>query len=216
MYGRDFASRGKRIEASIRALRRAWTGETFEFEGRLVRVTPTPLTPGGPGLLMGGRSAVVARRAGLMGLGMIAQGLSDGIEKVYQAACQEAGHPPGLFVNPSPGSITAGFVSRDPDRAWSQIGPYLLHDARMYARWLGESHARRVGQWADTVADLRAAEGIYRIFTPEQAISHIRENGVWVTHPLCGGLPPELAWPSLELLASDKPRRGTQRPPAQP
>lgn len=203
MYGRHFSDRGNRIEACIDALRKAWTGEPFEFEGRRIRVTPMPLTPSGPPLLMGGRSQIVAKRAARLGLGMIAQGLSDGLEEVYRSACEEAGHAPGLFVNPVPGSITAGFVSHDPDRSWSQIGPYLLHDAQMYARWLGEKHARRIGQWAETVEALRAADGIYRIFTPDQALAHIRETGFWVTHPLCGGLPPDLAWPSLELLTKE-------------
>ena len=201
--GRDFKTRGKRIETCIEVLQRAWTGEPFEFEGRAVQVTPRPLSPGGPVLFMGGQSPRVARRAGRLGLGMIAQGLQDGLEEVYLSACQEAGHPPGLFVNPTPGTITAGFISHDPDRTWSEIGPHLLHDARAYARWMGEKNARRVGQWANSVEELREANGIYRVLTPEQAIEHIRTAGVWVTHPLCGGIPPELAWPSLELLANE-------------
>ena len=40
MFGRDFAARGRRLEACLEALRRAWTGEAFDFEGRPVRVTP--------------------------------------------------------------------------------------------------------------------------------------------------------------------------------
>ena len=54
-----------------------------------------------------------------------------------------------------------------------------------------------------SVEELREANGIYRVLTPDQAIEHIRTAGVWVTHPLCGGIPPELAWPSLELLANE-------------
>ena len=202
-YGQDFAARGQRIETCIEVLKTAWTGKPFEFEGRSAQVTPQPLTPGGPTLLMGGHSPRVARRAARLGLGMIAQGLQDGLDEVYYAACQEAGQPPGLFVNPIPGTITAGFIHPDPDQGWAEIGPHLLHDARAYAAWLGEKNARRRGQWAQTVDELREANGIYRILTPEQAIDHIRAAGVWVTHPLCGGLPPELAWPSLELLVNE-------------
>ncbi|MEE3329034.1 MAG: LLM class flavin-dependent oxidoreductase [Myxococcota bacterium] len=202
-YGQDFKARGQRIETCIEVLHQAWSGESFEFEGRPVRVTPRPLSPGGPALFMGGRSPRVARRAGRLGLGMIAQGLQDGLDEIYYAACEEAGQTPGLFVNPSPGAITAGFISHDPDRAWAEIGPHLLHDARAYGQWLGEKNARRTGQWASSVQELREANGIYRILTPEQAIEHIRTAGFWVTHPLCGGLPPDLAWPSLELLVNE-------------
>jgi len=28
----------------------------------------------------------------------------------------------------------------DPDAAWERYGRYLLHDARMYAAWMGEGH----------------------------------------------------------------------------
>ncbi len=202
MFGRSFAGRGKRMETSIEALQQAWTGEAFEYEGRPCRVTPTPLNPAGPPLLMGGNSAVVARRAARFGLGMIAGGVNRELETVYNDACEALGRPPGFFVNPEPGAITAGFVSEDPDRAWAQIGPHLLHDANMYGRWMGEDNARKTGQWASSVEELRAAEGIYRILTPDQATEHIRAKGVWVTHPLCGGLPPDLAWPSLELLVN--------------
>ena len=90
----------------------------------------------------------------------------------------------------------------NPWRAWAQIGPHLLHDAQMYARWMGEDRARQTGQLAQSVDELRANRGIYRIMTPEEAVQHIRQEGLFVAMPLCGGLPPDLAWPSLELLAN--------------
>ncbi|MCS5635671.1 MAG: LLM class flavin-dependent oxidoreductase [Myxococcota bacterium] len=200
MFGQSFEGRGRRMEASIEALRRAWTGEPFDYEGRRVRVSPLPRTPGGPALLMGGNSKIVARRAARLGLGMIAGGTNRDLELLYRDACAEFEQPPGFFVNPEPGAITAGFVSEDPDRAWAEIGPYLLHDANMYGRWMGEENARKTGQWATTVEELRAARGIYRILTPDEAVDHIRAHGIWVTHPLCGGIPPRMAWPFLEVL----------------
>jgi len=33
-------------------------------------------------------------------------------------------------------------------------------------------------------------------------VAHVRAKGVLLLQPLCGGLPPDLAWPSLELVAS--------------
>ena len=35
----------------------------------------------------------------------------------------------------------------------------------------------------------------------DEAIEHIRTNGMLSLQPLCGGLPPELAWRSLRLVA---------------
>lgn len=203
MFGRDFGGRGQRMEACLDALRRAWTGEPFEFEGRPACVTPKPVTPGGPGLMMGGRTAVAARRAARFGLGMIAQEGHPELEAIYREECEKLGLPPGLCINPPVGAVTAGFVADDPDRAWAEIGPYLLHDARMYAQWQGSEQARRAGQLADSVEALRAQQGIYRIFTPDEAVEHIRTAGIFVAQPLTGGLPPDLAWPSLEVLASE-------------
>ena len=202
MFDQSFPGRGKRMEASIAALRQAWTGEEFVYEGRKVRVTPRPTSPSGPTLFMGGNSAIVARRAARLGLGMIAGGTNPDLERIYLEACEDYGSPPGFFVNPEPGAITAGFVSEDPDRAWSEIGRYLLHDANMYGRWMGEENARKTGQWVGNVEELRAAKGIYRILTPDEAVEQVRSQGIFVTHPLCGGIPPRLAWPFLESMAS--------------
>lgn len=200
MFGREMKGRGRRLEVCIEVLRRAFRGETFDFEGRRVRVTPAPLTPGGPALLLGGGTPATARRAGRLGLGMLAQGGDPSLEAIYRAACAEAGHAPGIFIQPRPGTVMSAFVSEDPERAWRELGPYLLHDARMYAAWLGSAGAASKSTAGDVDA-LRAENGSYRIFTPAEAVAYVREHGVLLTQPVCGGLPPELAWPSLELIA---------------
>ena len=53
MFGRDMSTRGRRMEACLEAIRSAWTGEPFSFEGREVRVTPTPLSHSGDRSLRG-------------------------------------------------------------------------------------------------------------------------------------------------------------------
>jgi alkanesulfonate monooxygenase SsuD/methylene tetrahydromethanopterin reductase-like flavin-dependent oxidoreductase (luciferase family) len=199
MFGQPMKGRGKRLEVCVEAFKQAWTGEPFEFEGRPVRVTPTPFTPGGPMLLMGGSSPIAVRRAARLGMGMITQGGDASLEAIYQEACQAAGTTPGMFINPPDGTVTSGFVAEDPDRAWREIGPHLLHDAQMYAKWMGTTAAASKSAAADVDA-LRAEAGAYRIFTPDEAVAYIRSHGVFLTQPLCGGLPPDLAWPSLELL----------------
>lgn len=203
MFGRELAGRGRRLEEYVRVMKRAWSGACFEFEGRPVRVTPLPFTPGGPALLMGGGVAASARRAARLGLGMIAMGADPDLESVYLEACQEEGHAPGLFFNPRPGVAMSAFVARDPDEAWAKMGPYLLHDARAYAAWMGDDIDSATRSEAMTVEELRRAEGNYRIFTPDEAVTEIKRNGVLMMQPLCGGLPIDYAWESLETLASE-------------
>jgi alkanesulfonate monooxygenase SsuD/methylene tetrahydromethanopterin reductase-like flavin-dependent oxidoreductase (luciferase family) len=202
MFGRSFAGRGRRMDESLAAMRKAWSGEPFEYEGRPVRVTPTPATPGGPFLFMGGNSPAAVRRAARFGMGMLTQGGDASLEKLYRDACAEYGTQPQMFLNPSGDVPTSSFVAEDPDRAWRELGPYLLHDAQMYASWMGESSTSVSKSVAKSVDELRRENGAYRIFTPEQAAAQIKKNGMLMTQPLAGGIPPKLAWPSLELLAA--------------
>jgi alkanesulfonate monooxygenase SsuD/methylene tetrahydromethanopterin reductase-like flavin-dependent oxidoreductase (luciferase family) len=199
MFGHPMKGRGRRMEASLAAMKQAWTGEPFEYEGRPVRVTPTPKTPGGPMLLMGGNSRVAVRRAAKFGMGMITQGGDASLQALYEESCRELGTTPGMFINPLGDAPMSAFVSEDLDEAWAKIGPYLLHDAQMYAKWLGGAGSVSKSV-AASVAELRAENGSYRIFTPEEAIARVRQDGMLLLQPLSGGLPPELAWPCLELL----------------
>lgn len=203
MLGRDFKARGRRLEASLETMKQAWLGEPFEHEGRRVRVTPTPFTPGGPALFMGGNSRIAARRAARFGMGLIAQGGDPGIESIYLEACQEFGRAPGFCAVPPAGAVMSAFVARDPDAAWQRIGPHLLHDARAYAAWMGESNLSSTKSTASDVDALRAEAGPYRIFSVEEAVDYVRTSGPLMTQPLCGGIPPEFAWESLHLIVDE-------------
>jgi len=202
MFGRDMRRRGRRMDACLEALRHAWTGEPFTFEGRPARVTPRPSTPGGPTLFMGGNSEAAARRAARFGMGLLAEGGDPGIADVYRDECRRLGREPGPCTVPPAGAATSCFVTLDPDRAWHDLGAYLLHDAVRYADWMGPDHASASRSQATTVEALRAEAGAYRIFTPDEAVAHVRAHGVLMLQPLCGGMPPERAWESLELVES--------------
>ena len=52
------------------------------------------------------------------------------------------------------------------------------------------------------MAALRAEHGPYHIFTPDEATEYVRGGRPLPLHPLCGGVPPEVAWPYLERAAS--------------
>jgi alkanesulfonate monooxygenase SsuD/methylene tetrahydromethanopterin reductase-like flavin-dependent oxidoreductase (luciferase family) len=198
-FGRDMRERGRRMDACIEALRSAFTGEPFDFEGRRVQVLPRPASQGGPLLLLGGRSATAVRRAARFGLGMVTQGGDASLEPLYRAECARNGNAPGLFINPPADTVTSAFVAEDPNDAWERIGRYLLHDAQMYAAWLPEgTSVSRSG--ANSIEELRAAKGPYRLFTPDEAIAYGRARGVLLLQPLCGGMPPDLAWEQLHLI----------------
>lgn len=199
MFGRAMSHRGRRMEQCLEAIRTAWTGKPFCYEGRNVCVTPTPLRDTGPALLMGGGSPAVARRAARFGMGMVAQGGRADLEGIYRQACEEYGTVPGLFINPPADMATTLFVAEDVERGWEELGPHMLHDARMYGEWMAGAEAAS-GSSATTVDELRAENGNYRVVSPDEAIAQIRGGGVLLLQPLCGGLPPELAWEHLRLV----------------
>ena len=172
------------------------------------RVTPAPITPGGPAISWGGQSVAAARRAARFGLGFLAQTDGDELAAAYRDECARHGREPGPCVLPSPDLPTTLFVADDVDRAWSELGPYLLHDATTYASW--NDNERTVSlSFAQTVDALRAEEGAHRILSVDDAVAHVRDVGYLPLHPLCGGLPPDLAWPYLRRVAEEVvPRLG--------
>ena len=195
LLDRPFKGRFKVIEESVEALRQAWTGEPFQYRGRTVQVLPKPLRPGGPMLLIGGSSEAAARRAARIGDGFIPT--VPELVQVYIDACNEIGKAPGI----SGGASGPMFihVSEDPDRAWAQIAPYALHESNSYGKWLSENGNAGPYTATDDADSLRAS-GVYAVMTPNEAIAHAESTFMLMLHPLMGGLDPDIAAESLDLI----------------
>lgn len=198
MYGIDFHRRGAIAEEKLALLLRAKAGDPFEHQGRRIHVTPAPVTPGGPTVMWGGSSAPAARRAGRFGLGFLAHGGPAELEDVYREAALSAGHEPGLCYIPGRDDTTAMFVAGDVDEAWDELGPYMMHDARMYAEWNRDRDDSAGVSFAGDVQELRSEDRTYRILSIDQAAGEIRSGRPLRLHPLIGGLPPGIAWHYLE------------------
>jgi hypothetical protein len=61
---------------------------------------------------------------------------------------------------------------------------------------------------ATDVAGLRAANGPYRVLTVDEAADFMRAGWALPLAPLCGGVPPDLAWPYLQRAAEAAARIG--------
>ncbi|KUH98800.1 luciferase [Mycolicibacterium acapulense] len=200
-FGVDMSRRGAVADESLAQLLRLLTGEPIDIDGRRVQVTPPPATPGGPYLLIAGGSRAAARRAARHGLGFISQVASEELKRFYENECRDNGFEPGLMQFPREGAPTTVFVADDVDAAWQELGPYLLHDAVMAAAYRhGDDSVASISR-AQSVAELREPGGPYRIFTPEEAATYAEDGTPLPLLPLCGGLPPALAWPYLERAA---------------
>jgi len=203
MFGRSHAERGSLLDEWLEVLLRAWRGERFDWNGRIVQVTPAPFTKPHPPINVGGQSRRGALRAARFGLPYQPANNDPEMERTYLDACRRRGVTPTLLA---PGSGEMIWVSRDPDRTWAAIGEHLLYEARVYSSWQPPSQqSSSVHSHAGSVAALRE-EGLYRVLTPAECIARAKAQGpyaVFVLYPLCGGTPPALAWESLELYANE-------------
>ncbi|HUY66573.1 MAG TPA: LLM class flavin-dependent oxidoreductase [Acidimicrobiales bacterium] len=200
MFGVDFRSRGRIADEWLAVLLRAKTGEPFDHDGRTVQVTPTPLTPGGPSVSWGGGSEAAARRAGRNGLGFFAQNGTASLRQVFEHSARSAGHEPSWCFLPPKDLPTSLFVANDVERAWDELGPYLMHDARSYAVMnVGDSGTTSLS-FAESIEELRAENMGYRVMSVDEAISMARSGLPLPLHPLVGGLPPEIAWRYLRTV----------------
>ena len=199
--GIDLRRRGKIADESIALILRLLAGDPVEVDGRRVHVTPPPATKGGPRIMIAGGSVAAAKRAGRHGLGFIAFTNTPELKKAFESESRAHGHEPGPAQFPDGRSPTAVFVADDIDAAWAEIGSYLMHDARMAAAYRhGDESVASITR-ADSVDELRSAQGPYAVMTIDDAVAQIRAGASLQLHPLCGGMPPDLAWPYLERAA---------------
>ncbi|TYL51337.1 LLM class flavin-dependent oxidoreductase [Nocardioides sp. BGMRC 2183] len=201
MYGRSWASRGSDIEARIRVLLQAWTGNEFEYEGRKVRVRPTPYSQPHPFLFYGGGSPAAARRAARLGLHFQPQHGDPTLKETYDAACRAAGREPGLVLRAPSSGPAYVFCTSDPEAFWDRYGHHLLADALAYQEWHGEA-ASYVVDASRSVEEMRDA-GVYLVATADEVVDRCRAGDIRLitSHPACGALPAEPSWESLRLLS---------------
>ena len=148
---------------------------------------------------MAGTASPRRAAAGRLGLNLFAEGGNQALVDAYNEAAAAAGVQPGTAMVPDGSSGTSVFIAEDVDRAWLEMGPYLLHDATVYREWFGDNRASASRSDATSVDELRAEGGAYRILTLDEATAQMGAGIPLALHPLCGGMPPELAWPSVRL-----------------
>ena len=109
----SFQNRGKRFEEQLSLMTRLWSGQPLNEA--IGPIGPRPVQPGGPELLIGGRSPIAIRRAGRWGQGYISGGGNP--QQVTQAfraaenAWREEGRPG------KPRLVACAYVALGPDAA---------------------------------------------------------------------------------------------------
>ncbi len=194
LMGKNWENRGKLMDESVQTLLNAWTGEPFEYRGEIHQITPSPVTKPHPFIMIGGTSKVAARRAAKFGLPLSPAAHLPELEAYYYEQC--AKHDTQGFCAMPDQETQMTFVAEDPDKAWAELGQFFLNEASKYASWQTSDISSAVHSHATTPNELRK-EGIYQVVTPSEAVQLERI----VHHPLCGGMPVDKAWESLQLYA---------------
>lgn len=197
-HGKDWKGRGKLMDECIDTMLKAWTGEPFEYHGNTIQVTPKPVSAMLP-LMIGGTSKAAARRAVKFNLPIFFAGAVPEVEAYYYEQCAAEGKQ-GFAMSP-PGDFAHHWIADDPDKAWAEVGEYLLHEAALYSSWQTPDIKSAVHSHASTPEELRA-EGIYRIITPDEAVAEAKAGGdafSFALHPLCGGMPIDRGWEFLQI-----------------
>jgi alkanesulfonate monooxygenase SsuD/methylene tetrahydromethanopterin reductase-like flavin-dependent oxidoreductase (luciferase family) len=194
---RDWAGRGAQTELVIETLLAVWRGDPIEYRGRMVHVSPRPYTQPHPPFYVGGMSATAVKRAARFGLPYFPPQSSPEVEALYLEESARFGR---VGVIERHDDLSLLLIDDDPDRAWQDLGPYLLREAEEYARWTRAGVIRHYESAADSVAALRAQK-VYEIITPEECRSRAAARSGYrpILHPLAGGIPAERGWKSLRL-----------------
>ncbi|WP_436773006.1 LLM class flavin-dependent oxidoreductase [Yinghuangia sp. YIM S09857] len=198
--GKDWKSRGKIQDEIIDTLLKAWTGEPFEYRGQTVRVTPRPFTDPHPMLMIGGTAKASVRRAVRFRLPFFAAAPLPELEAYYYELAAQEGFEGGFAMLPSAATKMV-YCTEDPDKAWAEYGKYFLHEAETYSAWQTPDIESVMESSAHSVDALRE-EGIYACLTPDELIATAKSAGLTdaiILHPLCGGLPIDAGWASLQL-----------------
>ena len=197
-------TRGRLVEEAVELWRNAWTGEPFEWQGRALLVTPPPATPGGPTIMIGGKSEPAARRAARLRLPFYPANAEPGLRDAYFDECRKTGFD-GSVEGQLPGPARPGFlmVSRDPEAVWRAIGEHALYDAATYRAWQDDKvHSSWVIEDSSNLDAIRAS-GNYVVATPEECRALAEASMGLTLHPLMGGIDPALAWESLRLIETE-------------
>jgi hypothetical protein len=146
------------------------------------------------------RAAV--RRAARLGLPFFPPMERPDLEAYYQEELTRHGKT-GFYMSPSRGN-TMILIDPHPERAWQELGPYLLRELREYSSWKQEGVVRPGEEAVETVEELKT-QARFEILTPQacRARANSGEANAVVLHPLAGGIPLARAWEILRRYAEE-------------
>jgi len=197
MFKRKLNERGKSMDEGIDIIIRALKGERFKADGREIFIRPLPVQKPHPPIYIGGGVPATAKRAAHFGAHLYP--LDPAIIPLYKEECAKLGKKPGDVC------FNMGWVhvAEDPEKAWKEVGPHIIHLVKSYAEWAEGTTSSSPFEGMNSVEQIKQT-GIYQVVTPDECVKLAEERdkiGLDVAiAPVLAGLDPKIGWKSLELL----------------
>ncbi len=195
--GTSLANRKDYMDAIAPFLRAAWAGESVSWQGGpSFKISVLPVQKPHVPIWMGGASKPAARRAARHA--DVFQPARKDLYEVYEEELMKLGKPIPKRLPPS----IMVWVAEDPDAFWAKFGRFAMNENNEYGSWYQKWNAWN-GYIVETDEAALRATNRYPVVTPDELVKQARAlgpDGFVMLHPMSGGLDPDVAWESLELV----------------
>lgn len=168
-FGRKVSHRPSLMEEGCEVLRRAWSGESLQMEGKRFRypdVTVSPVPEHPPKLLIGAMQGAAIERAARLGDGFLST--QNAHQPEYLEALERLGK------DPAQASIHAGqwvIIDEDPEATWARISDHALYQINEYIGWGAFGPPDEVPRFPD--ADALVAGGAFQLWDGPTAVREL-------------------------------------------
>jgi alkanesulfonate monooxygenase SsuD/methylene tetrahydromethanopterin reductase-like flavin-dependent oxidoreductase (luciferase family) len=174
-YGMEMKQRSRRADEMLEIIRRLWEGDTVTYKGKYfqcekAKLTPRPVQQPRPPIYIGGFAPNAVRRAARMGDGLLS-GEPESV-RIYLEELQKLGKDPSTAILAN--GPAWQYVSNDPEKAWDEIAPYVIHAIECYSVWMLNWNTPPLYPPVSNKEELRKT-GLLTVLTPDRAIQSIRE-----------------------------------------
>ena len=207
-FGLPVARRVSLTNEAIEVLSRAFTGETFSFEGQRysfkdVKITPGYVQPGGPPLWIAAMGKPGAERAARFGANLLPQGLRTDTLDHWREASRTSGRNAD---DHRVGIIRSCLVTDDAERDWPAVREAERRRMAVYSRFFAEAGGR---SGVEGITQANRIPQTWVVGDVEHCVAElsafIREYGLTdiVTWGVPPGMRPDQMAPSLERFVRD-------------
>lgn len=170
-FQRKISHRPSLVEEGIEIIRRAWSGQPVDFEGKRFKVNNLPITPvpeRPPRLLLGGMAPPAIDRVARIADGFLSTG-GLGLDTYCEALER---HGKSL----SDGNVILGcwaIIAEDPEKEAHNVAEHVLYQANEYIRWgaFGPPDETPTFATAKDAID----NGLYELWDADMAVTQLRK-----------------------------------------